>query len=81
MYYETPKLKETITRAFYRRKLSQVLKKSRQNAPITDNVRSYVRVPVKTHLDVLSHPPYSPDTVPSDDQLFQWRDPSAVRKS
>jgi len=59
---------------------------SRKNAPTTPgitklfsfmimldvnvNVMLHVAAPVKTYLEILSHPPYSPDITPSDYHLF-----------
>ncbi|GBP66273.1 Mariner Mos1 transposase [Eumeta japonica] len=87
IYYELLKPNETITGDRYRLqliRLSRALKEKRSEYSKThdkvillhDNARPHVAKPVKTYLgtlkwDVLPHPPYAPDIVPSDYHLFR----------
>ncbi|GBP86641.1 Mariner Mos1 transposase [Eumeta japonica] len=86
VYYEVLNPSETITGILYRpqlMRLSRALKEkhsqyySRHDKIILlhDNARPHVAVSVKNYLktldwEVLPHPPYSPDIVPSDYHLF-----------
>ena len=87
VYYELLKSNETIIGALYRTqlmRLSRALKEKRAHyysrhdkiILLHDNARPNVAAPVKTYLETLkwevpSHPPYSPDIVPSKYHLFR----------
>jgi len=94
VYYELLQPNETITGALYRiqlMRLSRALKEKRAHYYsghdkiifLHDNARPHGAAPVKTYLEtlkweVLPHPSYSPDIVPSDYYLFRsmthgWR--------
>ena len=80
VYYELLKSNETVIGALYRTqlmRLSRALKEKRAHYSrhdkiilLHDNARPHVAAPVKTYMEtlnweVLPHPPYSPDIVPS----------------
>ena len=87
IYYELLKPNETTTGEQYQMqlmRLSRALHEKRQQYEQRhekvilqhDNARPHVAKPVKTYLEtlkweVLPHPPYSPDIVPSDYYLFR----------
>ncbi|GBP65477.1 Mariner Mos1 transposase [Eumeta japonica] len=86
-YYELLNPSETITGTLYRTQLMRLSRALKVKRPqyysiqdkiilLRDNVRRHVAVPVKNYLktldcEVLPHPPYSPDTAPSDYHLFR----------
>ena len=78
MYYELLKPNGTITGERYRTQLMRLSQAQREKRPQYehDNAWPHVSKPIKTYLEtlkweVLPHPPYSPDIVPSDYYLFR----------
>ena len=87
VYYELLNPSETITGTLYRTQLMRLSRALKENRPqyysrhdkiicLHDNARPHVAVQVKNYLktldwEVLPHPLYSPDIVPSDYHLFR----------
>ena len=87
VYYELLNPSETITGTLYRTQLMRLSRALKENRPqyysrhdkillLHDNAPPHVAVQVKNYLktldwEVLPHPLYSPDIVPSDYHLFR----------